>query len=66
MINRIPDLTTSQAPSANYPEDLMQARQIQAHIRDHLTEGQLSKNSLPSWVEIAPGGIPVPVIRWIE
>ncbi len=66
MINRIPDLTTSQAPSANIPEDLIQARQIQAHIRDHFTEGQLPKNSLPSWVEIAPGGVLVQVIRWIE
>lgn len=66
MIYRIPDVTTSKAQSANIPEDLIQARQIQAHIRDHFTEGHLPKNSLPSWVEIVPSGALVQVIRWIE
>jgi hypothetical protein len=66
MIYRIPDVTSSKARSVNVPEDLIQARKIQAHIKERITDGQLAKNSLPSWVEIAPGGVLVPVIRWIE
>jgi hypothetical protein len=66
MIYRIPDVTSSKAQSANVPEDLIQAREIQAHIRDHFSEGQLPKYSRPSWVEISPGGVRVRVVRWIE
>jgi hypothetical protein len=66
MIYRIPDVKTRKAQSASIPEDLIQAREIQAHIRDNFTEATLPKNSLPSRVEIAPGGVLVQVIRWIE
>jgi hypothetical protein len=66
MIYRIPDVTTSKVQSANIPEDLIQAREIQAHIKERITEGQQSNNTRPSWVEISPGAILVPVIRWIE
>ncbi len=66
MINRIADVTTKRAPLANIPEALIQARQIQAHIKEQITEGQLHENSRPSWVEIAPGDVLAPVIRWIE
>jgi len=65
MKNHIRDVTKKE-PTTNISDNLIQARQIQAHIRDQFTDGQLPEYSRLSWVEIFPGAVRVRVTRWIE
>jgi hypothetical protein len=66
MKNHVADVTIKREPLPNIPEGLMQARQIQIHIKEQIAEEQLSKKDRPSWVEMTPVPVLVPVIRWIE
>ena len=66
MKKNIADVKTKRKPSPNIPEGLMQARRIQIHIKEQIAAGQMPKTSRPSWVEITPGPVLAPVIRWIE
>jgi hypothetical protein len=66
MKKHIAEVKTKKKPWPNIPEAVGQARNIQIRIKGRIAVGQPPKNSWPSWVEITPRSVLVPVIRWIE
>ena len=66
MTNPITDVTTDAEPLPKISDGLIQARQIQTHLKAKIASGQLPKNG---WLFYSPniaGPVLVPVVRWIE
>ena len=66
MKNNIADVTDEREPLRNYPQALMQVRNVQTRIKEQTAKGRTPQRGLPSWVEVGPEGVRVSVLRWIE
>ena len=65
-MNQIADVKIEAEPLSKISEGLIQAREIQTHIKAKIANGQLPKNGWLFWSPIVVGPVLVPVTRWIE
>lgn len=67
MIYQIADIKTKTEPLPKINEGLIQARRIQAHVKERIADGLLPKNKWQSsWSPLTAGPFIVPVSRWVE
>ncbi|MCE0497621.1 MAG: hypothetical protein LV481_06725 [Methylacidiphilales bacterium] len=66
MIYQIANVKTKTEPLPNISNGLLQARRIQAHLKERIADGLLPENRWQSWSPMTPGPFIVPVSRWIE
>ena len=66
MINQIADVKTKTEPLPHINEGLIQARQIQTHIKEQIADGLLPRSRWQSWSPIASISVLVPVTSWTE
>jgi len=66
MINQIADVKTKTEPLPHINEGLIQARQIQTHIKEQIADGLLPRSRWQSWSPLASSSVLVPVTRWTE
>lgn len=65
MIYQIADIKTKTEPLPKISKGLIQARHIQAHLKEQIADGLLP-NRWQSWSPMTPGPVLVPVSRWVE
>ncbi len=65
MINHIAPVQTKTAPLPSINRGLIQARHIQAHVKEQAATGDLPKIG-ELWSPITAGPYIVPITRWIE
>ena len=65
MINQISPVQTKTAPLPTINRALLQARHIQAHVKEQATTGALPTIG-ELWSPITSGPFIVPITRWIE
>ena len=66
MIYQVSNVKTKTEPLPNLNEGLLQARRIQAHLKERIADGLLPKNKWEIWSPVLSGPLIVPVSRRVE